>query len=108
MRPVGNTSLEKQHGRDVDDTARPLRLDHVPGNSLGQEEARSQIDIDDVIPILLGIVEEIGSTDNAGIVEEVDAASSEDDCLNDPEAILQFSATCVGRVTSVPLETTAR
>ncbi|MNQ91828.1 hypothetical protein D3C85_1072260 [compost metagenome] len=62
--------MEREHGSDIDDLATLPLLDELLGHRLRKEEHCLLVDVDDVIPILLGKHQNILTTDNASIIDQ--------------------------------------
>ena len=60
----------RQHRGDVDDPSRPPALDQMAGEFARHQPGAFEIGVDDVIPILLGVLEHRLGDDDAGIVDE--------------------------------------
>ncbi|MCY1297236.1 hypothetical protein D9M70_466690 [compost metagenome] len=75
IRRHADAALEGQHRGDIDDAAGASGRDHVSGCGLRQQKGRLQVDVEHTVPVFLGIVEQVGAANDAGIVDEdVDAA----------------------------------
>ena len=60
----------RQDRRHVDDLAASSARDRTLGERLREEEHALEVDIDHVVPVLLGELQRIGAADDAGIVDQ--------------------------------------
>jgi len=65
-----DSTLKAKHTRDIDDLSTSILFDELASYRLAEEEYRLAVDCHDIVPILLGIVDRIGSTDYSCIVHE--------------------------------------